>query len=151
MRVVQRLQQLAQDRGDFWLVAGQLALRQMPMREIRHRIKQEVFGGVANFVNTYDAGVLQPCDGAGFIFEARAIGAIGQCIGQHHLQRNLAIQRDLLGQIYGGHAALANNAQQLVAVNAWKGLICHCVLLQQAPPSPPRAYDGHAGQGNACA
>ena len=115
MRVVQGIQQVAQDRGHARLVAAQVALGQVPARQVRHRIERQPVLGAADLVDADDVRMLQARDGARLVLEAAAADFVGERFGEHHLQRDLAPQRHLFGEVDGRHPAVPDDAQQAMA------------------------------------
>ena len=101
------------------LVAAQGALGQVAVRQVRHRIKRQAICGAADFMDADDVRMLQPGDGVGFVFETTTAYFIGQCFRQHDLQRDLAPKRYLVGQVHGGHPAMADDLDDAVALNLW--------------------------------
>ena len=122
VRVVECAQQRAQRRDHARLVAGATCLlgdaqAEVAARQVRHRVIRQRFGSAADLEDADDVGMIQPRDGAGLVLEASTADFVGQRFGQHHLDRDLAAQRLLLGQVHRRHAAMADHAQQSIAAD----------------------------------
>ena len=66
----------------------------------------------ADLVDLHDIGVQQGGGGLGFQMEAADIAGVGRQFALQHLERDLAAQRPLLGQIDFGHRPAPQPAQQ---------------------------------------
>ena len=120
MRIVERGQQRVQDRADtrmagFLAVLGEVPLAQVAVREERHRVVRQSVGRAPDGEDADDVRMLEPGDGARFVLEAATADLVGKGFGQHHLDRDLALERRLLGQVYRGHAAMADHPRQPIA------------------------------------
>ena len=73
--------------------------------------------GLADVVDLHDVGVLQAGDGLRLGQEADGGLGAGMGAGQDHLQDAGAVQADLPGAVDDAHAAAAQLAQDLVAVD----------------------------------
>ncbi|MNS80588.1 hypothetical protein D3C72_1142750 [compost metagenome] len=99
---------------------------------------------VADVMDGGDVRVRQPRQGAPFAQEALAEGRVGGKARGHHLQRHLALQRALGGQVDAGHGALANLAVDVESGNLHVRGALHfaftttAVMLSGAPRVSPR-------------
>ncbi len=115
--VVERVRDLAGDPNG--LVHRELLLAREPSAkalalDVRHDIENEAVG-LARVEQSEDVGVLQV--GGGLDLGEEPLGAEdrGQ-LGAEHLERDLAVVAEVVGEVDGGHAALAQLALEAVAV-----------------------------------
>ena len=73
--------------------------------------------GLADVVDLHDVGVLQPRDGLGLGQESDDRLGVGMGTGQDHLEGARAVEADLPGPVDDAHAAAAQLAQDLVALD----------------------------------
>ena len=105
----------------------QTALAEMAAGEVGHGVPRQPGAGPPDLVDADDVRVLEPGDGARLVLEAAAADLVGQRLGQHHLDRDFALQRLLLAQVHGRHAAVAEHARQPVAGNLRQDLVLFAV------------------------
>ena len=115
--VVERVGDLAGD--PYGLVHRELLLARQPDAEalaldVRHDVEDEAVG-LARVEQRQNVGVLEV--GGGLDLGQEPLGAEdGGQLGTEHLERHLAVVAHVVGEIDGGHAALAHLALEAVAV-----------------------------------
>ena len=94
---------------------GTLAVEELPEIDALDVFLGDVVQSVlfADTEHLDDVVVVEPGCGGGFAGEPFEVGVVGQQIGAEHLQGDLAVQRDLFGQVDVGHAAATEDPQQV--------------------------------------
>ena len=72
--------------------------------------------GLADGMDLHDVWMLQPRHGERFAPKAIDVPAFERKPGAQHLQRDHSVQVDLLGEVYGGHAAAPDLALDTEAI-----------------------------------
>ena len=85
----------------------------LPPQQLHHDVGRAV-GVVAEVEDRHHGGVAEPCDRPGLALEALLVLRIARRLGQHHLERDLALQHRIEGPIDGAHAAAAEELDDLV-------------------------------------
>ena len=94
---------------------AQHRVKVLAAQEFHHDVRRAVV--LAQFVDRDDVRVLQPRDGLGLALEPLARRRVEREIDQHHLERDVAVERRVLGAIEHAHPAAAKQAQDFVAAN----------------------------------
>ena len=146
-------QQRTQHLDDARFVLGEIALRQIPIGQVRHDVVHLPVIGAADLVDADDARMGDLGDRARLVFEALLADLVLQRLQLHHLDADRTIERFLHRQIHRRHATLAKTAQEAIAGKAWIFARMHQTLgaggggCRRAGGFLHHRYAGHAPDG----
>ena len=91
-----------------------VALEPLLDRALVHELHRVEVGValVVDVIDLHDVGVVEPRRGARLGLEPRDEDRVLRQLGRQHLERDLAVEADLVGAVDLAHAALAEDAQQ---------------------------------------
>ena len=115
VRVGERLRDRAHDARDLGRLRAQVAMREVAVRQVRHRVVQQTAARAPDLVDRDDVRMIQARDGARLALEAFGQLLRHRVLVREHLQRHLALQRQLDREVDLGHAAFAETAHDAVA------------------------------------
>src|SRR5205823_6407153 len=100
---------------------------------------------LAEVVDLHDVVMDELRGGVGLAREAGDERGVAAPLGPHDLQRNVAVERDLPGQVHGAHAAAAQLPEDLVAAEGARHVARACAAAGAAT-----IVSGTGGAGWAC-
>ena len=121
VRVTQPIQHLDDDR-DLLRDRQRRALAQppqqvLPLEQLHHDVGRAV-GVIAEIEDRDDAGVAQARDRARLAFEALLLFGVAGRLGEHDLERDVALEHRVEGLVDGPHAAASERLEDLVLADA---------------------------------